>query len=183
MTDAEADGTEAAVPVTLTETVYRELRRMAARRMLREPSGHTLQATALVHEAWMRLQQRDEPLTDRKHLVVAAAVAMRRILIERARRVNRKKHGGDHRRVELPSELSPGAVGEEHAEALDGVALAEALAQLESLDANLANLVSLHYLVGFTVAEAAQTLAISPAKAKKDLQFARRWLAKRAANT
>ena len=87
------------------------------------------------------------------------------------------RHGGDQVRVELPPELPDSDVEA----SLDGFALAEALARLETLDANLADLVSLHYLVGYTVAESAEALDISEAKAKKDLQFARRWLAQHAA--
>ena len=150
--------------------IYEELRRLASRRMAREPAGHTLEPTALVHEAWMRLSAAESTFQDRRHFFALAATAMRRILVERARRVRRHRHGGDLRRVTLSDE--PGQEGTP----VDIFQLDEALAKLERRDPQMATLVSLRYILQCTVDETAEAVGFSPAKVKKDLSFARAWL-------
>jgi RNA polymerase sigma factor (TIGR02999 family) len=155
--------------------LYEELRRLAARRMAREPSDHTLQATALVHEAWLRLQSMEAAFQDRAHFFAAAALAMRRILIDRARRVGRVRHGGELQRTDLlddqPADPGSGPV--------DLLELAAALEKLEARDPALATVVTMRWVLGCTVEETADALALSPAKVKKDLAFARAWLRRR----
>ena len=155
--------------------LYDELRRIAGRRMAYEPADHTLQPTALVHEAWLRMQGSELDFNDRQHFFATAVTAMRRILIERARKVGRAKRGGRMRRVEIDDAMlaTPASV--------DVVDLAETLEFLERRDPPLATLVSLRYLLGCTIAETAQTLGVSPAKVKKDLAFAKAWLARQLA--
>ena len=150
--------------------LYDELRRIAGRRMAYEPADHTLQPTALVHEAWLRMQGSELDFNDRQHFFATAVTAMRRILIERARKVGRAKRGGRMRRVEIDDAMlaTPASV--------DVVDLAETLEILERRDPPLATLVSLRYLLGCTIAETAETLGVSPAKVKKDLAFAKAWL-------
>ena len=156
----------------LLPLLYGELRELARVKLMREPPGNTLQATALVHEAYLRLLGGDEPGWDsRGHFFAAAAEAMRRILIERARRVGRKKHGGDHRRVEL-SEGARVSGGQD----VDVLALDEALQRFEGLDERKADVVKLRYFAGLSIAETAQALDISPATVKSDWYFARAWL-------
>ena len=150
--------------------LYDELRRIAGRRMAYEPSDHTLQPTALVHEAWLRLQGSPRDYEDRQHFFASAVTAMRRILIERARRVGRAKRGGRMRRVELDDDMLATPM------TIDVVDLAEVLETLERRDAPLATVVSLRYMLGCTIDETAEALGVSPAKVKKDLAFARAWL-------
>jgi RNA polymerase sigma factor (TIGR02999 family) len=155
----------------LLAALYEELRRLATSRMAREPAGHTLQPTALVHEAWLRLSGDVGTFENRAQFFAAAAIAMRRILIERARRVNRKKRGGEFDRVEL----SQVQLAEEQ-DPVDLLTLDGALTRLEELDAGKATVVSMRFLLGCTVEETAQALGISTAKVKKDWAFARAWL-------
>jgi RNA polymerase sigma factor (TIGR02999 family) len=165
----------------LLPLVYDELRKLAAQKLAQEFPGQTLQATALVHEAYLRLvasPQRkpgesapDEPAwNSRGHFFAAAAEAMRRILIDQARRKRRPKHGGDRRRVELDDALSL-------AEPRDDVlALDEALARLTAQEPVKAELVKLRYFAGLSLDEAAACLNISPATAKRYWAVARAWL-------
>ena len=141
--------------------------------MINEPPGHTLQATALVHEAYLRLVN-DGCATwnDPAHFYGAAAEAMRRILVERARRYRRLKHGAGLARI--PFDKAEAAVVDK-IELLD---LDEALTRLEKFDARKADVVKLRYFVGFTIAETADLLKISPATVKLDWSFARAWLQK-----
>ena len=150
--------------------IYDELRKLASRRMAHEPAGHTLEPTALVHEAWMRLSAGDASFQDRRHFFALAATAMRRILVERARRVRRHRHGGELQRVTLSE--GPGDEGQP----VDILQLEAALARLERRDPQMATLVSLRYVLQCTIDETAEAVGFSPAKVKKDLAFARAWL-------
>ena len=158
---------------TVEDELYAELRRFAARRMARESPGHTLQATALVHEAWLQIQSM-EGFADRAHFFAAAATAMRRILIDRARRVGAVRHGGDLQRVSI--ELEP---ADEQGDAVDLVALAAVLEQLQERDPELATVITMRYALGCTIEETADALGQSPAKVKKDVALARAWLRRR----
>jgi RNA polymerase sigma factor (TIGR02999 family) len=165
----------------LLPLVYDELRQLAAQKLAQEQPGQTLQATALVHEAYLRLaaspggESGEEPRWDsRGHFFAAAAEAMRRILIERARRKQGQKHGGGLRRVELDAGAQL-AAPEDHA-AEDLPALDEALQQLESEEPLKARLVKLRYFAGLSIADAAAALGISAATAKRHWVYARSWL-------
>jgi RNA polymerase sigma factor (TIGR02999 family) len=157
----------------LVPIVYEELRRLAASKMAREVPGQSLQATALVHEAYLRLLDGGQPQdwNNRGHFFAAAAEAMRRILVERARHKRSLKAGGGRRRQELPDiEL---AVARPR---LDLLALHDALTKLESTDKRRAELVKLRFFTGLTIAEAAQALGISESTADNDWAYARSWL-------
>jgi RNA polymerase sigma factor (TIGR02999 family) len=154
----------------LLPLVYTELRRLAAHKLAQERPGQTLDATALVHEAYLRLVG-DQHFTGRGHFFAAAAEAMRRILVENARRKARRKHGGGRQRQELPSDL----VGEEKADA-DLLAIDSALAKLAQRDPQKARLVELRYFAGLTGEEAALALGISSSSADRQWVFARAWL-------
>jgi len=156
----------------LLPIVYDELRRLAQHQMNRERSDHTLQATALVHEAYMRLVDRPEPdWPSRRYFFAAAAEAMRRILIDRARAAGAAKRGGRHRRLRLDQD--PLASGELSGELLD---LDEALTKLSAEDAQKAELVKLRFFAGLTMDEAASALGISAATADLNWRYARAWL-------
>lgn len=152
--------------------LYDELRSLAARRMASEPSDHTLQPTALVHEAWLRLQSMESAFNDRTHFFASAAMAMRRILIDRARRIRRVRHGGELRRVELADD----AAGDSSEQPIDMLELAAVLEKLEERDPELATTITMRYVLGCTIEETAEALGWSPAKVKKDVAFARAWL-------
>ncbi|HUO11054.1 MAG TPA: sigma-70 family RNA polymerase sigma factor [Phycisphaerae bacterium] len=158
----------------LLPLVYGELRRLARERMLREGAGQTLQGTALVHEAYLRLVgngRGEGAWAGRAYFFGAAAEAMRRILIENARRKGRERHGGGWVRVAMEEgEIAMAERGED-VEALD-----EALARLEAEDKGKAELVKLRYFAGLTLEEAGQMLGISPATADRHWAFARAWL-------
>jgi RNA polymerase sigma factor (TIGR02999 family) len=153
--------------------VYGELRQLAAQRLARERPGQTLQATALVHEAYVRLvgTQKDQKWSGRGHFFAAAAEAMRRILVERARRNNRLKHGGQFQRVELESGCLVSAEP-----SFDLLALDEALTRLAVTEPAKAELVKLRFFAGLTMPEAAAALGISRATAERHWTFARSWL-------
>ena len=141
----------------LLPLLYDELRRLAQAKMAREKPGQTLQATALVHEAYMRLVGAEDPgWQNRGHFFAAAAEAMRRILIERARRYARLKHGGDQYRISLSDGIPDTSKSEEI------LALDEALQKLESLDSVMSNVAKLRYFAGLTVEETAKALDMSP---------------------
>jgi RNA polymerase sigma factor (TIGR02999 family) len=156
----------------LLPLVYEELRKFAAARMAAEAPGQTLQTTALVHEAYVRLvgggSARD--WNGRGHFFAAAAEAMRRILVEAARRKQADKHGGDRVRVDLPEGLT--AAGRSD----DLVALDEALTRLEDHDPDAARLVKLRYFAGLSHQEAADALGISRGAADRRWALARAWL-------
>ena len=158
----------------LLPLVYEELRRLAAAKLANEKPGQTLQATALVHEAYLRLvdQTNQQQWDNSRHFFAAAAEAMRRILIERARHRQSLKRGGEHQRVDLehiePSVL-PLACD-------DILGLDEALRKLEQKDPRKAQLVKLRFFAGLTTAQAAQALGFSVSTAEKDWTYARAWL-------
>jgi len=165
----DANATDELLPL-----VYEELRLLAAQKLSHEPPGQTLQATALVHEAYIRLVG-DEPQgwANHGHFFAAAAEAMRRILVEHARQKGRVKHGGELHRVEL-GELAVVA-GPEHL-ADDLVALDEALEEFARKDKLKADLVKLRYFAGLTIPQAAEALGISHATAERHWGYARCWL-------
>jgi RNA polymerase sigma factor (TIGR02999 family) len=157
----------------LLPLVYGELRVLAAQRMAREAPGATLQATALVHEAYLRLVDRDQTQqwNSRGHFFAAAAEAMRRILVENARHRRSLKAGGDRRREDL-TEIAA-SIPESN---VDLLALNEALEKLEQQDGRRAQLVKLRFFAGLTIDEAAQALGISTSTAENDWAYARSWL-------
>ena len=159
--------------------VYDELRRLAAARLDREKAGQTLQATALVHEAWLKLAGTDtvREFRGRTHFLGVAAEAMRCILIANARRKAAQRHGGEMQRANLiAGDLPPAVAGKSETELL---AIHEALEELVEFDSRKAELVRLRYFVGLTIEDAAAALGISPATAKRDWTFARAWLARK----
>jgi RNA polymerase sigma factor (TIGR02999 family) len=158
---------------TLFPLVYEELRRLAAAQMAREKPGQTLDATALVHEAYLRLVG-EQQFANRRHFFAAAAEAMRRILVENARRKGRIRHGGGLRRVDLPDNL-PAAEGPDS----DILAVDEALDQFAGHDPTAAELVRLHVLAGLTIDQAAELLGMSARTAYRNWQYARAWLYRR----
>jgi RNA polymerase sigma factor (TIGR02999 family) len=157
----------------LLPLVYDELRKLAGSKLAHEKPGHTLQATALVHEAYLRLVDGDNsvPWNSRGHFFAAAAEAMRRILVEKARRKRRMKHGGEFQQVDLESDclVSP-------APSLDILALDEALTRLAEAEPAKAELVKLRFFAGLTMPEAAALLDISLATAERYWTFAKAWL-------
>jgi len=159
----------------LLPLVYDELRRLAARRLAEEKPGQTLQPTALVHEAYLRLVGGEQPQDwgGRGHFFAAAAEAMRRILVEAARRKGRLKRGGDLRKQPL-DENEPAAAPP--ADATDLIALDEALGRLEAASPRRARLVKLRYFAGLTLPEAAGVLGVSRSTAEADWAYAKAWL-------
>jgi len=178
----------------LLPLVYEELRKLAAAKLVHEQPGQTLQATALVHEAYLRLVGNQEPGTgsrepagevvtsdsrplapdswnSRGHFFAAAAEAMRRILVERARRKQRLRHGGGQKRVDLDVQLLVSAEVDENLLALD-----EALARLETEEPAASAVVKLRYFAGLTIDEAAQALGISVRTVNRHWAYARAWL-------
>ena len=157
----------------LLPVVYEELRKLAGYKMANEAAGHTLQPTALVHEAWLRLVKGEEQarFQNRAHFFGAAAEAMRRILVESARRKKRLKHGGELQRVELDCVEIALPLPDDELLALD-----EALDRLAALDARAAEVVKLCFFVGLTEEQAAKELGISLATAERLWSFARAWL-------
>jgi RNA polymerase sigma factor (TIGR02999 family) len=153
--------------------VYDELRKLAAQKLAQEKPGQTLQATALVHDAYLKLvgPQPQPAWQGRSHFYAAAAEAMRRILLDNARRKRRVRHGGQHRQVPL---VEAELVGEVPAD--DFVALDEALARLAVVDATKAELVKLRFFAGLSLDESAELLNISRATAARYWAFARAWL-------
>jgi RNA polymerase sigma factor (TIGR02999 family) len=157
----------------LLPLVYDELRRLAARKLARETPGQTLDATGLVHEAYLRLvgPADDARWKDRGHFFAAAAQAMRHILVDRARRRRRVRHGGGCKRVALDGAVpAPPAAGDEL------LALDEALTRLAADDPEAAAVVQLRYFAGLSVEQAAQSLGMSRATAYRHWTFARAWL-------
>jgi RNA polymerase sigma factor (TIGR02999 family) len=156
----------------LLPLVYNELRKLAAQKLAQEKPGQTLQATALVHEAYLRLVGEQGPgWNSRGHFFAAAAEAMRRILVENARRKKRLRHGGGSQKLDL-EEVDPAGA----APAEDVLALDEALELLEQKDPGAAQLVKLRYFAGLTMAEAATVLGISLRTAERNWTYARTWL-------
>jgi RNA polymerase sigma factor (TIGR02999 family) len=156
----------------LLPLVYNELRRLAAHKMAQEAPGQTLQATALVHEAWLRLGGGDQPQwQNRAHYFGAAAEAMRRILVEAARRKKRLKHGGGLERMEVDAVDLPAPMPDDELLALD-----EALTQLAVINSEAAELVKLCFFVGLTQEQAAKELGVSVSTVERLWAYARAWL-------
>ena len=157
----------------LLPLVYAELRRLAAYRMAHEAPGHTLQPTALVHEAWLRLVGDAAPkFENRAHFFGAAAEAMRRILVESARRKQREKRGGGAEHVDVAELEIAAPLGN----AEESLAIHEVLDRLAAHDARKTEVVTLRYFVGFSFEETAEVLGISVPTAKRDWAYARAWL-------
>jgi RNA polymerase sigma factor (TIGR02999 family) len=156
----------------LLPLVYDELRKLAAQRLAEEKPGQTLQATALVHEAYLRLVdvERAQLWNSRGHFFAAAAEAMRRILVENARSKNRVKRGGGMRRLDLDAALSVAEPAD------DLLALDEALDRLAAVDSLAARVVALRYFGGLTVQAAAEALGISLRSAERNWTYAKSWL-------
>jgi RNA polymerase sigma factor (TIGR02999 family) len=168
------DRGDASAADQLLPLVYDELRRLAAKKMASESPGQTLQATALVHEAYLRLVD-DQPAhhwNSRGHFFAAAAEAMRRILVERARHKRSLKAGGDLRREEFCEEIHPAILSHD----VDLLALNEALEKLESQDKRRADLVKLRFFTGLTIEGSARVLGVSTSTADNDWAYARAWL-------
>jgi RNA polymerase sigma-70 factor, ECF subfamily len=155
----------------LAPQVYDELRRLAGAYMRRERPGQTLQATALVHEAYLRLAGAGTPWTDKRHFVGIAARSMRQILVERARARGAQKRWAGLDRVTMTDALAVAANAEGMLPALD-----EALTRLEQVDAEQARIVELRYFAGLSIEETADALGMSPATLKRRWAMARAWL-------
>lgn len=152
--------------------VYEELRRLAEMKLTAEPAGHTLQPTALVHEVYLRLLgNEDQPFENRRHFFGAAAEAMRRILVDSARRRCRQKRGGKLNRQDVQADELPAP---EQAEEL--LEVSEALDSLQAVDPMAAEVVKLRYFGGLTVAETAQVLEVAPRTIDRLWSYARAWL-------
>jgi RNA polymerase sigma factor (TIGR02999 family) len=157
----------------LLPLVYDELRKLAARKLSQETPGQTLQPTALVHEAYLRLVNTPQALTwdSRGHFFAAAAEAMRRILVERARRKRRVKHGGELHRADVSQELIAADTNDEMVLAVD-----ESLEGLARQNETAAKLVNLRFFAGLTLPEAAAALGVSPRTADRLWAYAKAWL-------
>ncbi len=171
---ARANAGDAGATDALFPIVYDELRRIAAGYLRKERGEHTLQATALVHEAYVRLLGTQEmSWQNRAHFFGAAAIAIRRILTDHARRRARLKRGGGAVRAEMPDIAAP-----EQVPSVDLIALDAALDRLAALDEQKARVVQLRFYAGLTVPQAALALGISESTVARDWQFARAWLAR-----
>lgn len=166
--EGDPSAAEALLPL-----VYEELRRVASEKLAQERPGQTLQATALVHEAWLRLVDVDyvQHWSSRRHFFGAAAEAMRRILVDKARRKNRHKHGADWQRITIQLDEIPVAAGDSLLEALD-----EALHRFQQVDATACELVKLRYFAGLSLQEAGQALELAPRTADRLWAYAKAWL-------
>lgn len=157
----------------LLPVVYEELRKLASQKMAREAPGHSLQTTALVHEAYVRLVDAEKAQTwnNRGHFFGAAAEAMRRILVESARRKGRVKHGGDRTRIEFDDEMAADSLPSDQL-----LQIHEALDKLAETDKEAAELVALRYFAGLSIAEVADVLGISKRTVDYRWAYARAWL-------
>ena len=162
-------------PGDLLDVVYDELRALASAYLSKERSDHTLQTTALVHEAWLRLSQRqDRRFDDRAHFFRAAALAMRRILLHHAEKRAAQKRGGGQRGMSMDEKIeAPGGPDTNWVEIL---ALNDALKRLAEVDAQKAQVVELRYFGGCSIEETAEALGIGTATVERDWRFARAWL-------
>ncbi len=160
----------------LLPLLYEELRQLARQKLAHELPGQTLQATALVHEAYLRLVGGQNPTSweNRAHFFAAAAEAMRRILVDQARHKGSKKRGGNSKRINLDADLAVSGVQGVSPEEL--ISLDEALREFETIDPARARVVKLHYFSGFTLPETAEALGVSLATVKRQWVFARSWL-------
>jgi RNA polymerase sigma factor (TIGR02999 family) len=172
-------------PAELLPLVYQELRELAAERFRHEKAGYSMQATALVHEAYLRLVDRDQPqqFNGRGHFFAAAAEAMRRILVERARRRQRIRHGGGRQRVDLDHPDAAQLTPDQEIDVADDLGLAEqllalddALASLSAHQPQAAEVVKLRYFAGLTADQAADALDISLRTANRHWAYAKAWL-------
>ena len=172
----QAEAGDASAAERILPLVYEELRKLAMAKMAREPAGMTLQATALVHEAWIRLGADQQPSWhNRAQFFSAAAEAMRRILIESARRRRRLRHGGEYEKVsadETPLEVAAPVEDDEL------LAVHDAVDALERHDPRKAQLVKYRYFAGLEFAEIAEVMQVSERTAKRDWEYARAWLFK-----
>lgn len=169
--DAVSEGNRSAVD-QLLPVIYHELRALAQRRLAAERADHTLQATALVHEAYMKLiDQREVRWQNRAHFFGVAALAMRRILVNHAKSKGRIKRGGSGRKIELTDAAAVTAEPD-----LDIIALDEAMKRLALVDERAARVVELRFFGGMNVEETAEALGIAPATVKRDWTIARAWL-------
>jgi RNA polymerase sigma factor (TIGR02999 family) len=167
-----ASGGDPKASADLLPLVYSELRKLARARMAKTPPGNTLQPTALVHDAYMRLVGSDDPSWDsRGHFFGAAALAMRQILVEQARRKAGRKHGGNRKRIDIDA-MEPTI--EPPSE--DVLALDEAMTQLEQADPRQARIVMLRYYAGLTTEETAAALGVSTRTVEREWRFARTFL-------
>lgn len=167
-----AEHGESSAAEDLLPLIYSELRKLADAKMAREASGHTLQATALVHEAWLRLGGDGQPQwKNRAHFFAAAAEAMRRILVDSARRKQAFKHGGHLERIDIESVALPIPIPDDELLALD-----EALNRLATVDSRAAEVVKLCFFVGLTQEQAAEELGVSLSTVERMWSFARAWL-------
>jgi RNA polymerase sigma factor (TIGR02999 family) len=167
---------DASASAELLPLVYEELRKLAAAKLAQEKPGQTLQATALVHEAYLRLigLNGSQRWDGRGHFFSAAAEAMRRILIERARRNHRLRHGGNHQRVPLDDAMQPSSQYD-----TEMIAVNDLLDELACEDPEAADVVKLRYFAGFTLEEVADLLQVSASTVKRRWIFARAWLFRR----
>ena len=170
LVDAAAAGDPKAAD-ELLPLVYDELRQLAAARMAQEKPGQTLEATALVHEAYLRLVGTDQSWNGRGHFFAAAAEAMRRILVDAARHKRAQVHGGGRLQLDLPADLAAPEPPRD-----DLIAIDEAITKLEQHDANTARLVKLRYFAGLSHQEAAAAMGISRGAADRLWTLARAWL-------
>jgi len=169
---AKSEPADALSVSNILPLVYDELRRLARRYMARERPGQSLQATALVHEAYLRLLKgKDRPWRNRTHFLAIAANSMRQILVERARARAATKRGGSRVRVTLHEDVAAGGEA-----SIDLLALDEALTQLGGLDPQLARIVELRFFGGLNIEETAEAIAASPATVKRSWSLARAWL-------
>lgn len=179
--ESKAFETKIGSGVDLTSTLYKSLRRIAANKLSNQPGFQTLQPTALVHEAWLRLGgEQQKPWNDRGHFQAAVAETMRFVLIDRARRRKRIRHGGDWKRVDLDHwnwENLSSDESERHDETL--LVIDEAIKELAYIDPQTARLITLHFFTGLTIAEAAKAVKISERTAQRRISFARAWLSKK----
>jgi RNA polymerase sigma factor (TIGR02999 family) len=171
-------------PAALMPQVYDELRRLAANYLRNERPGQTLQATALVHEAFLRLsKEKQQPWKNRTHFLAIAALSMRQILVQRARARNAEKRGGGADKITLDESVIANDAGlsrrsAEREGGVDVLALDAALEKLAALDPQQAKIVELRYFGGLTVEEVAEAMEISPATVKRHWTVARAWLHK-----
>ena len=167
----------ASIPPELVAQVYGELRRIAAVKMAQLPAGQTIQATALVHEAYLKLANGKERLwQNQQHFLCTAAEAMRQIIIDRARRKQRERFGGQHQRVDLEDcEITAPVVGDDQTL----LALNEALEDLERIDPEKAQIVKLKFFIGVTDAEIAGQMGLSDRTVKRHWAYAKAWLFER----
>ena len=181
------DGSVAGAPISrqaeaLLPLVYDELRRIAADYLRQDRADHTLQPTALVHEAFLKIARKSNPnWRDESHFRAVAAMAMRQILVDHARGKHTEKRGGDRLRITMDQAISGNGGEAGNGFDFDVIALDEAMRDLEKIDERRARVVELHFFGGLTFRDAATVVGISPKTAEADWYFARAWLRKRLA--